>query len=80
MADEHQVIVVTHLPQVAAHADAHVVISKDRRSGRVVSTASTVDEGDRVAELARMLSGGADSDTARAHAAELLAEAGAMAS
>ncbi len=80
VADEHQVIVVTHLPQVAAHADAHVVISKDRRSGRVVSTAATVDEGDRVAELARMLSGGADSDTARAHAAELLAEAGAMAS
>ncbi|MEO1064897.1 MAG: DNA repair protein RecN [Actinomycetota bacterium] len=79
VADEHQVIVVTHLPQVAANADAHVVISKDRRSGRVVSTAATVDRSDRVAELARMLSGGAESDTARAHAAELLAEAGALA-
>ncbi|MEM8905075.1 MAG: DNA repair protein RecN [Actinomycetota bacterium] len=80
VADEHQVIVVTHLPQVAAHADAHVVISKARRSGTVVSTATTVDASERVEELARMLSGGSDSDTARAHAAELLGEAGAIAS
>ncbi|MEM9037609.1 MAG: DNA repair protein RecN [Actinomycetota bacterium] len=77
VADGHQVIVVTHLPQVAAHADHHVVVRKDERSGRVVSEAAAVDVSDRVTELARMLSGGADSDTARAHAAELLAEAGA---
>lgn len=80
VADGHQVIVVTHLPQVAAHADHHVVIRKDGRSGRVVSEAVAVDVTDRVTELARMLSGGADSDTAKAHAAELLADAGAGAS
>ena len=74
LARYSQVVVVTHLAQVAAYADAHVVVTKSDRGGTDVVTASgvrTVTGADRVAELARMLSG-TDSDTAREHAAELL--------
>lgn len=67
-----QVIVVTHLAQVAAFADRHVVVSKTE--GDVVTTTDVrvVTGPDRVAELARMLSGQEDSATALRHAAELL--------
>jgi DNA repair protein RecN (Recombination protein N) len=84
LARAHQVIVVTHLPQVAAFADNHVVIGKQVRStgsgkngasGKVTSTVRTLDRSQRVAELARMLAGLGDSDTGRAHAEELLATA-----
>lgn len=67
-----QVIVVTHLAQVAAFADRHVVVAKTE--GDVVTTTDVqvVTGADRVAELARMLSGQEDSATALRHAAELL--------
>jgi DNA repair protein RecN (Recombination protein N) len=68
----HQVLVVTHLPQVAAVADQHLVVSKDVVDGRTISRLTSVDGDDRVAELSRMLSGRPDSVTAREHAAELL--------
>jgi DNA repair protein RecN (Recombination protein N) len=72
---QHQVLVVTHLPQVAAFADHHLVVTKvvekDRTLARVVAVASE----DRVVELSRMLSGRPDSETARRHAAELLGQA-----
>lgn len=68
LAAERQVIVVTHLPQVAAWADHHFVIEK---AGATTSVRS-VEGQEREAELARMLSGTPDSRTARAHAAELL--------
>ena len=74
LARHSQVVVVTHLAQVAAYADAHVVVTKSDRGGTDVVTASgvrSVTGADRVAELARMLSG-TDSVTAREHAAELL--------
>ena len=73
LARTAQVIVVTHLPQVAAFADRHVVVSKDR-DGRVTAASVTaVDGEDRVRELVRMLSGLEDSQSGAEHAAELLA-------
>jgi DNA repair protein RecN (Recombination protein N) len=73
LAASHQVIVVTHLPQVAAYADRHVVVDKraDPRTGRV----RTLAESDRIVELARMLAGLDDTSTGRAHAEELLSTA-----
>ncbi|MDT4906627.1 MAG: repair protein RecN [Pseudonocardiales bacterium] len=78
LARERQVLVVTHLPQVAAFADRHIVVDKprsDTESGGVTaSDVRLVTDEDRVAELARMLAG-SDTATAREHAAELLADA-----
>src|SRR5690349_19757024 len=76
LAARHQVVVVTHLPQVAAYADRHLLVDKARRAGTPArSRVRTLDEGERVAELARMLAGLDDTDTGRAHAEELLAAA-----
>ncbi|MCL3861976.1 DNA repair protein RecN [Actinotalea sp. K2] len=75
LARQAQVVVVTHLAQVAAFADRHVVVSKSQDAGVDVVTASDVREvsGDRrLTELARMLSGQDDSAAALEHAAELL--------
>ncbi|HEX6423221.1 MAG TPA: DNA repair protein RecN [Acidimicrobiales bacterium] len=72
---EHQVLVVTHLPQVAAYADAQVRVAKQSDEVATVSHASMLDDDERVVELSRMLSGQPDSDAARHHAAELLATA-----
>jgi DNA repair protein RecN (Recombination protein N) len=72
---QHQVLVVTHLPQVAAYADAQVRVAKQSDEQATVSHASVLGDDDRVIELSRMLSGQPDSDAARAHAAELLATA-----
>jgi DNA repair protein RecN (Recombination protein N) len=71
LARSHQVIVVTHLPQVAAYADTHLVV----HSGGAASEVRRLDDDERVAELARMLAGLGESDTGRAHARELLAAA-----
>jgi len=71
----YQVIVVTHLAQVAAFADAQIAVSKIEREGRSVAVAVAVSGQDRVIELSRMLSGQPDSATARRHAKELLATA-----
>ncbi len=73
-----QVLVVTHLAQVAAFADTHLVVSKSAADGLVTATNLTEVTGpDRVRELARMLAGQEDSSAAQAHAAELLAMSGA---
>ncbi len=71
----HQVLVVTHLPQVAAYADAQVQVAKQSDEAATVSRVRLLDGGERVVELSRMLSGQPDSDAARTHAAELLATA-----
>ncbi|MPV38859.1 DNA repair protein RecN [Georgenia subflava] len=73
-----QVVVVTHLAQVAAFADRHLVVSKNTPGSQDVVTATDVirvDGENRLRELARMLSGQDESDTARRHAAELLESA-----
>ncbi|HEY0117357.1 MAG TPA: DNA repair protein RecN [Cellulomonas sp.] len=73
-----QVLVVTHLAQVAAFADTHLVVSKSAADGLVTAADLTEVTGpDRVRELARMLAGQEDSASAQAHAAELLAMSGA---
>lgn len=75
LARTHQVIAVTHLAQVAAYADTHLVVHKDADiDGRdtVVSGVRAVGDTDRVTELARMLAGMEDTDTGLAHARELL--------
>jgi DNA repair protein RecN (Recombination protein N) len=76
-ADGHQVLVVTHLAQVAAYADAQVAVTKDERDGRTVAAIRPVEAEDRIVELSRMLSGRPDSATARRHAEELLGLAAA---
>ena len=77
LARRAQVIVVTHLPQVAAFADTHLVVEK-ASDGSVISSGITrLDDGGRVRELSRMLAGLEDSEFGRAHAGELLAAAGA---
>src|SRR6202012_2227037 len=70
LARNRQVIVVTHLPQVAAYADIHLMVDTNGKNG--ASGVQRLDGDDRVAELARMLAGLGDSDSARAHARELL--------
>lgn len=75
LARDSQVLVVTHLAQVAAFADQHLVVTKSHADGVDVVTESDVRSvagADRVRELARMLSGQEDSEVARSHAAELL--------
>lgn len=70
LARTHQVIVVTHLPQVAAYADVHLVVHGAGPKG--TSVVRRVADDERVAELARMLAGLGESDSGRAHARELL--------
>ncbi|MGB3372143.1 MAG: DNA repair protein RecN [Rhodococcus sp. (in: high G+C Gram-positive bacteria)] len=76
LARTHQVIVVTHLPQVAAFADTHLVVDKaDTKKGAANSGVKSLSSSERVVELARMLAGLDDTETGRAHAEELLATA-----
>ncbi|WP_424188345.1 DNA repair protein RecN [Actinokineospora sp. G85] len=72
LARSHQVIVVTHLAQVAAFADRHLIVDKGVHGGVTRSDVRTLDESDRVVELARMLAGMDSTETGRAHAEELL--------
>jgi DNA repair protein RecN (Recombination protein N) len=71
LAGEHQVLVVTHLAQVAAIADHQVVVAKEVRDGSTFASAEPVEGDVRVSEVARMLAGD-DSDAARSHARTLL--------
>jgi DNA repair protein RecN (Recombination protein N) len=75
LARTAQVLVVTHLPQVAAYADRHVVIAKSTDGVITTSGLTVLDESERARELSRMLAGMDESDTALAHAEELLASA-----
>ena len=69
---DRQVMAVTHLPQVAACADHHLVVSKRMREGRTQSEVRALDGEARVGEIARMLGGERLSGTSVAHAQELL--------
>jgi DNA repair protein RecN (Recombination protein N) len=71
IAKHRQVLCITHLAQVAAHAHAHFVVSKHVKDGRTVSRIASLEKDERVTELARMLGG--QSAAARKHAEELLA-------
>jgi DNA repair protein RecN (Recombination protein N) len=72
VARRRQVLVVTHLAQVASQADAQVSVVKHTSKGRTVTSATVVEGEERVTELSRMLSGHPGSEAARAHARELL--------
>jgi len=75
LAADHQVLVVTHLPQVAAFADRQVAVTKAEQAGRTVTRATPLEGRERVVELSRMLSGQPSSTTAQGHAEELLSTA-----
>jgi DNA repair protein RecN (Recombination protein N) len=77
LARTAQVIVVTHLPQVAAFADHHLVVHKSAANGEIATTVTAVDGPQRLEELSRMLAGLPDSALGRGHAEELLAVAAA---
>ncbi len=70
IAAKRQVFCITHLPQVAAPADAHYVVTKQVKNGRTISEITLLDKKSRVTELARMLGG--QSEAARKHAEALL--------
>jgi DNA repair protein RecN (Recombination protein N) len=70
---DRQVMAVTHLPQVAACADQHLLVSKQQAGAQTLSTVTPIGPEERVLELARMLGGSAQSEVSLAHARELLA-------
>jgi DNA repair protein RecN (Recombination protein N) len=75
LARHHQVLVVTHLPQIAAHADRHFTVEKHSAEGTTSTDVRLLDDAGRVGELSRMLAGMEGSGLAQAHAEELLAAA-----
>jgi DNA repair protein RecN (Recombination protein N) len=75
VATYHQVFAITHLPQIAARAHHHILVSKGARGGVTTADVAVLAGDDRVAEIARMLGGDPDSAVSRAHARELLENA-----
>lgn len=76
LAASHQVICITHLPQIASFGDEHLFVDKKIKGGVSVTTVKVLDETGRVEELSRMLTGGeATAETSRRHAKELLGAA-----
>ncbi|HUP20345.1 MAG TPA: DNA repair protein RecN [Gemmatimonadota bacterium] len=73
VARHHQVVVVTHLAQIAAAADRHLVVEKAERGDRVVTTVRSVEGEERVREVSRLLGGDPERVVSRHHAEELLA-------
>jgi DNA repair protein RecN (Recombination protein N) len=71
VAEGHQVLVITHLPQIAARADRHLVVSKEARGGIATSDVQVIHGEDQVGEIARMLGDG-EGEAARRHAQALL--------
>jgi len=72
LSSTHQVICITHLPQIAKHADAHFVVTKQTRAGRTSTSIRELNPEQRVNELARMTSGARITDSGLAHAREML--------
>jgi DNA repair protein RecN (Recombination protein N) len=75
VAGYHQVFAITHLPQIAARAHHHILVSKGARGGVTTTDVAVLAADARVAEIARMLGGDPESDVSRAHATELLESA-----
>ena len=72
VADSHQVICVTHLPQIAALANFHYVVEKEIAKGKTFTKVKKLSDRDRVSEVARMLGGIKVTDQAKRHAAEMI--------
>ena len=76
IAGHHQVICVTHLPQIAAMADTHFLVQKEERDGRTRTSVMRLDEAARTQELSRMIGGAqAQSESSLSHAGAMLSEA-----
>lgn len=75
LGERHQIIVVTHLPQVAAYGDDHLTVQKQTTEGGALTSVLSLDNDHRVKEIARMLAGLDDTETGQAHAEELLSAA-----
>lgn len=75
VAASHQVFAISHLPQIAARAHHHIVVSKSPRGGVTTADVAVVNGDSRVVEIARMLGGDPESDVSRAHARELIEHA-----
>ena len=73
VAAQHQVFVVTHLPQLAAWGERHLLVRKNEAGGTTRATVDPLEGEDRIREIARMLGGDPESERSRAHARELLA-------
>jgi DNA repair protein RecN (Recombination protein N) len=78
LSRSHQVIVVTHLPQIAAYGDAHLRISKQEIDGRTVSTVDEIADDMRIDELAFMIDGIPATDESRANAMVILERSNAV--
>ena len=74
LSRDRQVIVITHLPQIAAYADNHLQVSKATKSGRTVAKVKTLTLDERVEEIAQMINGKAATNTTREQAREMLAQ------
>ena len=72
LARNQQVLCITHLPQIAAFADSHLLIEKSERGGRTRTGVRTMEEGERVEEIARMLSGASLTEASRLHARQMV--------
>lgn len=72
LGESHQIICVTHLPQVAAQGNHHLKVSKSQAGNKTLSQVSALGRNERVEEIARMLGGATITDTTRRHARELL--------
>ena len=76
LGERHQVMCITHLPQVAACADRQWRVRKDGSGGKPASTVNPLDADGRVEEIARMLGGMKITETTRRHATEMLQQSG----
>ncbi len=72
VAAHHQVFAISHLPQIAARAHHHILVTKGARAGVTTADTRVLDGDERVLEIARMLGGDPESDVSQAHARELL--------
>jgi len=72
MAEEHQIIAITHLPQIAAKGDAHYFVYKDHDAAKTISTIKLLDDRERVEAIAKMIGGDNPSKIAMKNAQELL--------
>jgi len=67
-----QVICITHLPQIAAFADQHLLIEKSEKAGRTRTGVRSMGDGERIEEVARMLSGASLTEASRTHARQMI--------
>jgi DNA repair protein RecN (Recombination protein N) len=72
VAGSHQVFAITHLPQIASRATTHLLVSKHERDGRTATEVATLEDDERIREIARMLGGDPESAVSLEHARELL--------